>query len=195
MTADNGVPPRRSSLCLAGSKNGVEGAPQGVARQDLAFDLESGFFGGPPHGSMAVCKAIFEPEHPLSITRQCALLGLSRSSVYYRPVPAPAEDLVIMRRLDELQLEHPWMGSRSLRDQLQRDGHPVGRNRVRRLMQRMGLHAVYGRPRTTIPDQTHRISPCRLRGPRSDRSNQVWAADVTYFPMARGSLCLVAILD
>jgi putative transposase len=95
---------------------------------------------------------MIEPEHPLSITRQCALLGLSRSSVYYQPAPAPAQELVLMRRLDELHLEHPWMGSRSLRDQLQRDGHPVGRDRVRRLMRRMGLHAVYRRPRTTIPD-------------------------------------------
>jgi len=87
------------------------------------------------------------------------------------------------------------MGSRSLRDQLQRDGHPVGRDRVRRLMRCMGLHAVYRRPRTTIPDQSHRIYPYRLRGLSIDRPNQVWAADVTYLPMARGFLYLVAIMD
>ena len=144
---------------------------------------------------MAGRKALIEPEHPLSITRQCALLGLSRSSVYYRPVPAPAGDLALMRRLDELHLEHPWMGSRSLRDQLQRDGHSMGRDRVRRLMRRMGLHALYRRPRTTIPDQSHRTYPYRLRGLRIDRPNQVWAADVTYLPMARGFLYLVAIMD
>ena len=138
---------------------------------------------------------MIEPEHPLSITRQCALVGLSRSSFYYRPEPAPAQELALMRRLDELHLEHPWMGSRSLRDQLQRDGHPVGRDRVRRLMRRMGLHAVYRRPRTTIPDQSHRVYPYRLRGLCIDRPNQVWAADVTYLPMARGFLYLVAILD
>ena len=98
---------------------------------------------------------MIEPEHPLSITRQCALLGLSRSSVYYRPVPAAsAAGLALMRRLDELHLEHPWMGLRRLRDQLQWDGHSVGRDRMRRLMRRMGLHAAYRRPRTTLPDQS-----------------------------------------
>ena len=98
---------------------------------------------------------MIEPEHPLSITRQCALLGLSRSSFYYRPVPAPAQEPALMRRPDELYLEHPWMGSRSLRDQLQRDEHWVGRDRVRRLTRRMGLHAVstagLGPPSRTRP--------------------------------------------
>lgn len=138
---------------------------------------------------------MIERDHPLSLSRQCELLALPRSTFYYRPAEAPAGELALMRRLDELHLEFPWMGSRSLRDQLQRAGFPISRDRVRQLMRRMGIHALYRKPRTTIPAQGHRIYPYLLGGLSIERPNQVWAADVTYIPMARGFLYLVAILD
>lgn len=138
---------------------------------------------------------MIEPGHKLSLSRQCGLLTLARSSVYYRPTPTPEEELRLMRELDELHLEYPWMGSRSLRDQLRRGGVPVGRDRVRRLMRKIGIRAVYRAPRTTIPAQGHRIYPYLLSGLNIDRPNQVWAADITYIPMARGFVYLVAIMD
>jgi len=138
---------------------------------------------------------MIEPGHELSLSRQCGLLTLARSSVYYRPTPTPEEELRLMRELDELHLEHPWMGSRSLRDQLRRRGFSVGRDRVRRLMRKIGIRAVYRPPRTTIPAQGHKIYPYLLSGLNIDRPNQVWAADITYVPMARGFVYLVAIMD
>ena len=138
---------------------------------------------------------MIEPSHPLSVTRQCGLLALPRSTYYHRPKATPPETLSLMRRIDELHLEHPWMGSRSLRDQLQRAGISISRDRVRRLMRVMGIHALYRKPRTTIPQQGHKIYPYLLGGLIIDRPNQVWAADITYLPMARGFLYLVAIMD
>jgi len=133
--------------------------------------------------------------HRLSVTSQCRLLSLPRSTFYHRAQPTPARELELMRRLDELHLQFPWMGSRSLRDQLGRAGFAVSRDRVRRLMRRIGIRAVYRRPRTTIPEQGHRIYPYLLGGLSIDRPNQVWAADITYLPMARGFVYLVAIMD
>jgi len=138
---------------------------------------------------------MIERDHELSVVRQCELLAVPRSTLYYRPQPTPASELELMRRIDELHLQHPWMGSRSLRDQLGRAGMPVGRDQVRRLMRKMGVQAVYRRPRTTIPAVGHKIYPYRLRDLIIDRPNQVWAADVTYIPMARGFLYLVAVMD
>lgn len=138
---------------------------------------------------------MIEPSHPLSVTRQCALLALPRSTYYHRPNATPQETLSLMRRIDELHLEHPWMGSRSLRDQLQRAGITISRDRVRRLMRIMGIHALYRKPRTTIPQQGHKIYPYLLDSVVIERPNQVWAADITYLPMARGFLYLVAIMD
>lgn len=138
---------------------------------------------------------MIERDHPLSVVRQCELLALPRSTAYYRPQGTPPEELDLMRRIDELHLQFPWMGSRSLRDQLNRAGIPICRDRVRRLMRKMGIHAVYRRPRTTIPEKGHKVYPYLLRGLSIDRPNQVWAADVTYLPMARGFLYLVAIMD
>ena len=136
-----------------------------------------------------------ERDDNLSVKRQCELLGLPRSTFYYQPVEISPEELGLMRRLDELHLQFPWMGSRSLRDQLTREGMPISRDRVRRLMRKMGIHAIYRRPRTTIPAQGHKIYPYLLRGLNIERPNQVWAADITYIPMARGFLYLVAIMD
>jgi putative transposase len=138
---------------------------------------------------------MIDREHRLSVAHQCELLALSRSTLYYRPVAAPPEELALMRRLDALHLAHPWMGSRCIRDQLIRAAIPISRDRVRRLMRKMGIHAIYRKPRTTIPEQGHKVYPYLLTKLVIERPNQVWAADVTYIPMARGFLYLVAVMD
>ena len=131
----------------------------------------------------------------MPITRQCQWLGLSRSKVYYRPVPVSEEDLAIMRRLDELHLCYPFFGSRKLTAMLNREGVAVGRKRVRTLMRRMGIFALYRRPRTTVPAAGHRVFPYLLTGLEIARPNQGWEADITYLPMPRGFLYLVALVD
>jgi putative transposase len=133
--------------------------------------------------------------HDLSVTKQCAALGISRGSVYYEPVPVSAGDLALMRRLDELHLEHPFAGSRMLRDLLAAEGSKLGRRHVKTLMQRMGIEAVYRRPSTSKPAPGHKIYPYLLRGLSIDRANQVWATDITYIPMARGFVYLTAVMD
>jgi len=129
------------------------------------------------------------------VTRQAQLLGLSRSSVYYTPRALPERDLLLMRRIDELHLELPFYGSRKLADQLRREGHAVGRRHVATLMRRMGIEALYRRPRTSLPARGAAIYPYLLAGLPIERPNQVWASDITYLPMAHGFLYLVAILD
>jgi putative transposase len=137
-----------------------------------------------------------EPEHPaLPIVRQCALLSISRSA-YYGPVKGESPlNLALMRLIDAQFLETPWYGSRQMARHLRRAGHAVGRKRVRRLMARMGLAAVYQRPKTTVPHPEHRVFPYLLRGLAIERPNQVWCADITYLPMRRGFLYLVAVMD
>ena len=130
------------------------------------------------------------------LTRQCQMLDLSRSSVYYRPVPNPEEDLALMRRIDEIHLRFPFMGSRKIRDMLQREGYGVNRKKVQRLMRLMDIHALYPKKRrTSLPEKGHKIYPYLLRNLPVVRPNQVWAADITYIPMARAVLYLVAIMD
>jgi putative transposase len=131
----------------------------------------------------------------LSITRQCELLGLNRSGAYYTPRPVPEEDLILMRRIDELHLKHPFYGARRLAKQLVRDGFDVGRVHVTTLMRRMGIETIYRRPRTSIPAREAAIRPYLLSNLSIDRPNQVWASDISYLPMAHGFLYLVAILD
>jgi putative transposase len=131
----------------------------------------------------------------LSVTRQCELLGLNRTGVYYAPRPVREEDLRIMRRIDELHLEHPFYGARRLAKQLEREGFEVGRLHVTSLMRRMGIEALYRRPRTSIPARDGKIYPYLLDGLAIERPNQVWSSDLTYLPMAHGFLYLVAILD
>jgi putative transposase len=139
---------------------------------------------------------IAREEGGLPVVHQCALLGLSRSSVYYAPRPVRERDLALMRRLDELHLAHPFLGARKLARCLRDEGwQRVGRRHVRTLMQRMGIEALYRRPRTSLPEPGQRIYPYLLSGLAIERANQVWAADITYLPMARGFLYLVAILD
>jgi len=129
------------------------------------------------------------------VKRQAQLLDLSRSSVYYQPRPISERDLGLMRRIDELHLEAPFYGSRKLAEQLKREGHDVGRRHVRTLMQRMGIEALYRKPRTSIPAPGAQIYPYLLNGVVIDRPNQVWASDISYLPMAHGFMYLVAILD
>jgi len=133
--------------------------------------------------------------HDLPLTHQARLLGLSRASVYYAPRDTPEADLVLMRRLDALHLELPFAGSRMLRDLLRGEGTPIGRDHVRTLMRRMGLTAIYRRPRTSARHPAHPIFPYLLRGRVIDRPNQVWATDITYIPMAKGFVFLGAIMD
>ena len=139
---------------------------------------------------------MIEPDHPrLSIVRQCGPVALSRSSFYSRPVGENSENLALMRLIDEQFLEAPWYGARQMARHLRRQGHVVGRKRVRRLMATMALAAVYQRPRTTAPQPGHRIWPYLLRDLAIDRPDQVWCADITYIPMRRGFLYLVAVMD
>jgi len=138
---------------------------------------------------------MIDRSHELPVTRQAKVLSVSRGSVYYMPRPISAGDLAIMRRIDELHLEYPFMGSRMLRDMLDREGIAVGRRHVATLMKRMGIEAVYRRPNTSKPAPGHKIYPYLLRGLRVDRPNQVWAMDITYIPMARGFVYLAAVID
>jgi putative transposase len=127
--------------------------------------------------------------------RQCELLDVCRSSLYYRAPPACAADLTLMRRLDELHLEHPFLGARRLAHMLQREGFAVGRRHVGTLMRRMGIEAIYRKRRTSIAAKGHKIYPYLLGNVAIERANQAWAADITYLPMASGFAYLVAILD
>jgi len=132
---------------------------------------------------------------PLALSRQCQLLGLNRAALYYQAAQVDAYELELMALLDRQYLRTPFYGSRRMTAWLQAQGHAVNRKRVQRLMQRMGLAAIYQRPRTSRPAPTHRIYPYLLRGLRIERVHQVWAADITYIPMARGFLYLVAVMD
>ena len=139
---------------------------------------------------------MIEPGRPdLSVVRQCELVSISRSGFYDQPVGETAETLALMRLIDAPFLETPWHGSRQMARPLRRDGHEVGRKRVRRLMAVMGLVPIYQRPRTTVPNSEHRIWPYLLRDMVVDRPNQVWCTDLTYIPMRRGFLYLVAVMD
>lgn len=134
-------------------------------------------------------------ENDLPITRQCELLSLNRSTVYYRLQDVPEMDLQLMRRIDEMHLQRPFYGSRRIRDWLQDEGHDINRKRVQRLMREMGIRALYPKPRTSKPGKGHKIYPYLLRELVIDRPNQVWATDISYIPMAKGFVYLVAVID
>ena len=138
---------------------------------------------------------MIDPNHGLSLTRQAQLLDLSRASLYYEPVGVCEADLQLMRRLDELHLQWPFLGSRMLRDMLRLEGIPVGRKHVATLMRKMGIEAIYRRANTSRRHPRHAIYPYLLRNLIIERPNQVWASDVTYIPMARGFVYLVAVMD
>ncbi|OQX17945.1 MAG: transposase, partial [Desulfobulbaceae bacterium A2] len=133
--------------------------------------------------------------HSLSVSRQTEMVGISRSSLYYRPRPVRESELELMGRLDELHLEKPFMGSRMLRDQLNRRGCSVGRRHVSTLMKRMGIEALYRKPGTSKKHPGHKVYPYLLRGMTITRANQVWALDTTYIRMARGFVYLTAVVD
>ena len=133
--------------------------------------------------------------HDLSVVRQCQILKLARSTAYYTPQPTSDSDLQLMRRIDELHLEYPFAGSRMLRDMLRREGRQIGRKHVRTWMKKMGIEALYRKPNTSQHHAAHPIYPYLLRNLKIDRSNQVWATDITYIPMRRGFIYLVAVLD
>jgi putative transposase len=131
----------------------------------------------------------------VTVKRQAQLLELSRSNVYYQPRPVSERDLLLMRRIDELHLEAPYYGARKLAVQLRREGHAIGRKHVRTLMRRMGIEALYRKPRTSIPAREAAIYPYLLENRTLERPNEAWASDITYVPMAHGFLYLMAIID
>ena len=134
--------------------------------------------------------------HNLPVSKQAGVLRISRGSVYYRPRPVPEADLAIMRRFDRLHLEFPFAGSRILRGLLAAEGWcKIGRRHVKTLMRRMGIEALYRRPRTSKPEPGHKVYPYLLRGIVIERPNQVWAMDITYIPMARGFVYLAVPAD
>ena len=138
---------------------------------------------------------MIDRSHELAVKHQAELLGISRGSVYYLPKPTSPADLALMRAIDELHLEHPFAGSRMLRDMLQARGLEVGRKHVATLMRRLGLEALYRKPSTSKRRPEHQVYPYLLRGLAIERADQVWAMDITYIPMARGFVYLAAIID
>ena len=138
---------------------------------------------------------MIDATHNLPVKRQAELLDLSRSNVYYLPRPVSDTDLLLMRRLDELHLNFPFAGARMLRDMLKLEGVEVGRKHVRTLMERIGIAAIYRKRNTSAPHPAHPIYPYLLKNLTIDRPNQAWATDITYIPMKRGFVYLVAIID
>ncbi len=144
---------------------------------------------------MSERKAMIKARQQLSVSRQCQLLAVPRSSVYARAPRVSTTDIELMRQIDELYLKWPFYGSRRLCEELRQRGYPINRKRVRRLMRRMGLRAVYPKPRTSQPAAGHKIYPYLLKDLIINRPNQVWASDICYVPMAKGFMYLTVILD
>ncbi|NTX19657.1 IS3 family transposase [Burkholderia cepacia] len=140
-------------------------------------------------------KAMIDRTHALPVSRQTRLVGIARSSAYYRAQPVSEADQLLMRRIDELHMEFPFAGARMLARLLRREGYEVGRRRVRTLMKRMGVEALYCKPNTSRRNAQHKIWPYLLRGMKIARANQAWALDTTYIPMARGFVYLTAVVD
>lgn len=138
---------------------------------------------------------MIDPRHGLPICRQAKLVSISRSNVYYLPRPVADADLAVMRRMDELHLNYPFAGARMLRDMLGREGIQIGRRHVGTLMRKMGIEAIYRKRNTSAPHPEHRIYPYLLKHLAIERPNHVWATDLTYIPMKRGFVYLVAIVD
>ncbi len=138
---------------------------------------------------------MIDKKEKLSVTRQCKLLELNRSGVYYKPTPLSEKDMELMRQIDEIHLKRPFYGSRKIRNELWAKGYDVGRDKVRRLMRLMGVEALYVKPRLSLPHPEHVKYPYLLRGLEIERANHVWAADITYIPMAKGFCYLVAVMD
>jgi putative transposase len=140
--------------------------------------------------------ALIDHDDPaLPVVAQCRLLKVARSTLYYRPVPVNADDLAVMRRMDELHLAWPFYGSRRMAAVLRREGWAVNRKRAKRLMRVMAIEAIYQKPNTSRGNPDHKVYPYLLRGLTIERPNQVWCADITYIPMAKGFVYLVAVMD
>lgn len=138
---------------------------------------------------------MIDRDHVLPVSRQAEILDLSRSSVYYLPRSTSPADLGLMRRIDELHLEHPFAGARMLRDLLRQEGHVAGRRHIATLMRKMGIAALYQAPRTSTANPAHRIYPYLLRTLTIDHPNQVWSTDISYIPMEKGFIYLCAVID
>ena len=138
---------------------------------------------------------MIERQHPLPITRQCQLLELSRSSIYYAPHPVSDTDRELMRTIDEIHLDEPYLGSRGIKSRLRMRGYTRGRIHVRTLMRKMGIEAIYKKPRTSKPHPGHAVYPYLLRGLAITEANHVWCSDITYIPMHKGFCYLVAVMD
>lgn len=145
--------------------------------------------------SLLARRKMVEPDHDLSLVSQCNLLGLHRSGLYYQPVAVDEQDLALMAQLDKQYLKTPFYGYRKMRVFLQEQGYQVNHKRVRRLMQIMGIEAIYCRANTSQPNQAHQIYPYLLKGLAITKVNQVWATDITYVPMPKGFMYLMAIID
>jgi putative transposase len=140
--------------------------------------------------------ALVDHDEPaLPVVTQCRLLKIARSTLYYRPVPVSADDLAVMRRMDELHLAWPFYGSRRMAAVLRREGWAVNRKRAKRLMKVMAIETIYQKPNTSKGHPDHKVYPYLLRGLTIDRPNQVWCADITYIPMAKGFVYLAAVMD
>ena len=133
--------------------------------------------------------------HELPVVKQAEVLNISRGSVYYLPRPVPERDLRLMRRMDELHMDYPFAGARMLCGLLNAEGFGVGRKHAATLMKKMGIQALYRKPRTSTPEPGHKVYPYLLRHLKVERPNQVWAMDITYIPMARGFVYLAAVID
>jgi putative transposase len=138
---------------------------------------------------------MIDRKHELSLSRQSQILGISRSSLYYEVVPISERDIELMRLIDEIHMKYPFYGSQRIRNELRDLGHDVGRGHVSTLMQKMGIMALYQKPRLSEPHPGHKVYPYLLRGVEISRANHCWAADITYLPMARGFCYLMAIMD
>ena len=167
-----------------------------LQRQDRGAHGRAGFFSARAQAlSRAERVRMIERDGPPSLSRQCALVGVSRSSRYYRPKGESAENLALMRRMDELHMDYPFYGSRQMMRHLRREGVVVGRHRIRRLMRLMGMEATYRRPRTSVASPEHRVFPYLLRGLEISRADHVWCADITHVPVTQGFFYLVAVMD
>lgn len=138
---------------------------------------------------------MIDREHEMPVSKQAKVLNISRGSVYYLPRPVPERDLKLMRRIDELHMDYPFAGSRMMQGFLKQEGFAAGRKHVATLMKKMGIEALYRRPRTSKPAPGHKVYPYLLKGMAIDRPNQVWATDISYIPMARGFVYLCAVID
>src|SRR4030042_2498982 len=145
--------------------------------------------------SRAERREIIAPEHTLSLTRKRRILDLSRSSLYYEAIPTSKRDVELILLIDEIHLKYPFYGIRRIRNELRDLGRDIGRSHVSTLMKKMGIRALYPKPRLSKPNPAHKIYPYLLRSLEITRANHVWATDITYIPMAKGFCYLVAIMD